>query len=242
MKEVNAPKCGRENDLIGFLYGELDDVEAQSFQRHVCDCASCNAELAAFRDVREAVVTWRNESIGVISSPITELEAASPGHQKPSALAAVRAFFNLAPLWTKGAVAFASALFFLFAVLAITRWQTGRPLEPTPTPVVINKSPDNPYSPEQINALVEERVQEQLQRIKSSTEKSSPARGIVAINQSPRRRVLNNAKNNATESASNQKLRRPLSKTESQQLASDLRLVSDRPENEFYLLGDRINQ
>jgi hypothetical protein len=239
MKEVNAPKCGRENDLIGFLYDELDDVEAQSFQRHVRDCASCNAELAAFRDVRGAVVTWRNESIGVISSPITEMEAASVGHQKPSALAAVRAFFNLAPLWTKGAVAFASALFVLFAVLAIARWHTGRPLEATPTPVVIHKSPDNAYSPEQLNALVEQRVQEELQRLKSSTEKASPSPGIIAgTNQSPRGRVLNNT----NESASNQKLRRPLSKTEREQLASDLRLISDKPENEFDLLGDRINQ
>ena len=234
MKEVNAPKCGRENDLIGFLYDELDAVEAQSFQRHVRDCASCNAELAAFRDVREAVVTWRNESLGAISSPTTEMEAASVAHQKPSALAAVRAFFNLAPLWTKGAVAFASALFVLFAVLAITRSHT----EST-TPVVIQQGPDSAYSPKQFNALVEQRVQEELERIKGSTNKPSPSPAVVAgTNQSPRRRVLNNA----NESASNQKLRRPLSKTEREQLASDLRLISDKTENEFDLLGDQINQ
>ena len=67
MKEVIAPQCGRENDLVGFLYGELNDAEAQTFQRHVRDCSSCNAELAAFSDVRESVVTWRNESLGIIS-------------------------------------------------------------------------------------------------------------------------------------------------------------------------------
>ena len=27
--------CGRENDVISFLYGELNEVEATAFQRHL---------------------------------------------------------------------------------------------------------------------------------------------------------------------------------------------------------------
>src|SRR5205814_2083905 len=77
MKEVNAPNCGRENDLIAFLYGELSDVEARTFQHHMHDCPGCSAELETFKDIRESVVNWRNESLGLISeSPANDWPAA----------------------------------------------------------------------------------------------------------------------------------------------------------------------
>ena len=237
MKEVNAPKCGRENDLIGFLYDELNEVEAQSFQRHIRDCASCNAELVAFRNVRESVVTWRNESLGIFASGATEPAAPRMAQRRTSALAAVRAFFDLAPLWMKGAVAFASVLFVLFAGLYVARWYSGK-FDSTGPQVVTSTAPDNTYSPEQINALVNQRVKEEIQLIESSKEKASPSPSTMADNQGSRRRVLNQG----NESASNQKARRPLSRTEREQLATDLRLTSDKPENEFDLFGDRINQ
>lgn len=235
MKEVNAPNCGRENDLIAFLYGELNDVEAQTFQRHVRDCASCNAELAAFRDVRESVVTWRNESLGIISSPITESAVARVGHQKPSALAAVREFFNLAPLWMKGAVAFASVLFCLFAGLAIAR------LRDKP-PVVTVTNPSSGYSQQEFNALVERRVQEELQRLKNSSEEASTAPDVInAADRTPRQRVAKRG-NSVAFNVPSQKARRPLSKTEREQLAADLRLISAKNDSELDLLDDRINQ
>jgi anti-sigma factor RsiW len=235
MKEVNAPKCGRENDLIGFLYGELNDVEAKTFQRHVSDCASCNAELAAFRDVRESVVTWRNESLGIISSPITESAAARVGHEKPSGLAALREFFKLAPLWMKGAVAFASVLFCLFVGLAIARLRDKPPV----TTVTHQGSYANS---EQLNALVEQRVHEELQRLKNSPEKTPTApNGLRASDRTPRQRVANRGDNVAFNVPS-QKARRPLSKTEREQLASDLRLISAKNDSDLVLLDDRINQ
>src|SRR4030095_12822362 len=99
MKEFNAPGCGRENDLISFLYGELSAEESQTFNQHVRSCHSCKTELASFQDVREAVVAWRNESLGVVPMPVA---TRSVGEQRtPSALAAFREFFNLSPLWLK---------------------------------------------------------------------------------------------------------------------------------------------
>lgn len=234
MKEVNAPNCGRENDLIAFLYGESSDVEAQTFQRHVSDCASCKAELAALHDVRESVVTWRNESLGVISTPITEPAVASVDHQKPSALAAVREFFNLAPLWMKGVVAFASVLFCLFAGLAITRWRD----QPR---VVTVKDPSSAYSQQEFNALVERRVQEELQRLKNSPQQ--PPSSVVVKNapdRIPGRRLAN--RSSVAFNGPNEKARRPLSKTEREQLAADLRLISAKSDSDLDLLDDRINQ
>jgi len=232
MNEVNTPNCGRENDLIAFLYGELTDVEAQTFQRHARDCASCNAELAALRDIRESVVNWRNESLGVISAPITESAVTKVGRQEPSALAAVRAFFNLAPLWMKGMVAFATILFCLFAGLAIAR------LQEKPQ-VTTNNNSNGVSSQQEINALVERRVQEELLRQKNSRQPPSAVVVENAPGRIPERRAVNHG---SVAVIPGSKARRPLSKTEREQLAADLRLISGKNDSDLDLLEDRINQ
>jgi anti-sigma factor RsiW len=230
MKE-NAPNCGRENDLIAFLYGELNDVEAHAFQRHVRDCASCNAELASLRDVRESVVNWRNESLGVISSPITESAVAKVVKQEPSGLAAVREFFNLAPLWMKGAVGFASVLFCLFAGLAIARLREQLPVPPV-------KNPSIASSQQEFDALVERRVQEELQKLNNSQQHSLVVKN--APERIPSRRMAN--RGSFPSNVPSEQARRPLSKTEREQLAADLRLTSAKNDSDLDLLDDRINQ
>lgn len=237
MKEVNAPKCERENDLIAFLYGELNDVEARTFQRHMNDCAACNIELSGFRTVRESVVAWRNESLGgVSSSQITEPAVTRAGLGKPSALAALREFFNLSPLWMKGAVAFASILFCLFAGLAIAR------LRDKPPAVIVTNPESKVYSEQQLNALVDRRVQDELHRIKNSPQPAPPASAIVE--NAPKRNSWGRTTSRANVPSNDptQKARRPLSKSEREQLAADLRLVSARNDSELDLLDDGINQ
>jgi hypothetical protein len=237
MKEVNALNCERENDLIAFLYGELNDSEARTFQSHMRNCVSCNAELAAFRDIRESVVAWRNESLGgVITFPIAESVVLRAEHEKPSALAALREFFNLSPLWMKGALAFASVLFCLFAVLAIARLR-----DKPPATTATNQGSDV-NSQQEFNALVERRVQEELQRRKNSPEKAPTLPDVAnAADRTPRQRVANRG-NSIALNAPNQKARRPLSKSEREQLAADLRLISGKNDSDLDLLDDRINQ
>lgn len=233
MKEVDASNCGRENDLIAFLYGESNDVESRTFQRHLRDCSSCNAELAAFRNVRESVVTWRDESLGVMSSPSTESAVARVGPQKPSALAALREFFNLAPLWMKGTVAFASIVFCLFAGLAVARWRD----KPQ---VMTVANPGNVYSQQEINALVARRVQEELQRQNKAQQPPSPLVVKEASDRISGRRLAN--RGSVAFSVPAEKARRPLSKTEREQLATDLRLISAKNDSDLDLLDDRINK
>ena len=237
MKEVNALNCERENDLIAFLYGELNDSEARTFRSHMRNCVSCNAELAAFRDIRESVVAWRNESLGgVITFPIAESVVLRADHEKLSALAALREFFNLSPLWMKGALAFASVLFCLFAVLAIARLR-----DKPPATTATNQGSDV-NSQQEFNALVERRVQEELQRRKNSPEKAPTLSDVAnAADRTPRQRVANRG-NSIALNAPNQKARRPLSKSEREQLAADLRLISGKNDSDLDLLDDRINQ
>lgn len=236
MKEVNAPNCGQENELIGYLYGELNEEESRTFQRHADHCESCRQELASLRNVRESVIAWRNESLAGVALP-GAMAYSTPTvlSEKPSALAAIRQFFNLAPLWMKGAVAFASILFCLFAGLAIAR------LREAPSPVMVADPNSNGQSEEKLNALVQERVKQELQRIKESSQIAATDAGTV----NPPKPVSPRAIPARAKVASNdpiQKARRPLSKTEREQLAADLRLMSASNEIEFDLLDDGINQ
>lgn len=235
MKAVS--NCGRENDLVGFLYGELNDGEARAFQRHVRECPACNAELATFADVRESVVAWRNESLGGLVSPalLTNSATMETLKDRSSALTALREFFNLSPLWLKGAVAFASVLFCLFAGLAIARLRDR-------APVLVAGPATPPHSQQEINALVEQRVQAELERIRNATGQQEKPR-LTADNSAPKNSVKRFAsRGEVPTNATNQKARRPLSKTEREQLAADLRLTSGKNDSELDLLDDRINQ
>lgn len=235
MREVTAPNCGRENDLIAFLYGELNDVETETFQHHLHECRLCSAELATFRNVRESVVAWRNESLSGVIAPTVNADSAdaSAYRKQPSPFAALGEFFRLSPLWMKGAVLFASLLFCLFAVLAAARLRDTQPSTVATNPV------GRTYSEQELKSIVERRVQDELQRIKNSSEpsRSSP----IIVENAPRRNSVRRVADHG-ELAANQKGRRPLSKTERAQLAADLRLISAQNDNELDLLEDRINQ
>ena len=228
--------CGRENDLIGFLYGELNEVEAIAFQRHLKECAACNAELADLGEVRESVVAWRNESLGRVAFPTLVTTPPETPRAKPSAVAALREFFNLSPLWMKGALAVAAVLFCVFAGLAVAR------LRQAPPPAIAVAPVAPAQSQQELKALVEQRVQEELKRLKDS--EATPPSPLTARDSSPGKPVKGIANRNAQValSASSQKARRPLSKTEREQLANDLRLVSAKNDGDLDLLDDRINQ
>lgn len=238
MKESIVPACGRESELIAFLYGELDDVEARTFRQHMHSCGACSGELAAFNNVRESVVAWRNESLsGVISPAVVTQPAVSASKRKPSAMAALREFFDLSPLWMKGAVAFTSVLFCLFTVLAIARWR-----EPSGVPATANQN-NKLYTEQQLNSLVERRVQEEIQRIKRDQQQAANL-ALAAKDNSQRdvdKNVLRRDKEDA-KAASGASARRPLSRVEREQLAADLRLISLTSDGELDLLDDRINQ
>lgn len=226
--------CGRENDLISFLYGELNEVESIAFQRHLKGCAACNTELAGFGEVRESVVAWRNESLGSVAFPAQVTTPIETPRATPSAVAALREFFNLSPLWMKGAVAFAAIMFCVFAGLALARLR-----ESPPAPVALAPASAT-HSQQELKALVDQRVQEELIRIRNS-EVPAPAPLTANAQKNPAKRFANRNAQVAL-SAYSQKARRPLSKTEREQLANDLRLVSGRNDGDLYLLDDRINQ
>jgi len=213
----NSPGCERASDLIAFLYGEADEHEARDFQLHLQQCKSCREEVASFGDVRESITAWRDEALaGFVSTPVT----AQP--KTKSALAALRQFFDLSPLWLKGATALAAVTFCVLAGLALFRSSNN---QMTSTKV---------YTEQDVNRLVKEALAQQAP-VQPPGETPSPEN--VAVN-SPKPKQKSSRAASPAQFARSQ---RPLSKAEREQLAAELRLLSS-DDATLNLLGDRINQ
>ena len=96
---TNSPICERAPDLMAFLYHEMNEGETREFELHLQQCGSCREELGSFGVVRESITEWRDEALsGFVSTPPVT---------KKSAVAALRQFFDLSPLWLKVATGFA---------------------------------------------------------------------------------------------------------------------------------------
>jgi len=226
MKEMNAPNCERESDLISFLYGELSAAETPAFERHLHQCASCSAELTGFKNVRESVVAWRNESLSAAWSEPSPLVVAE---RKPSAIAALREFFNLSPLWLKGAVALATLVLCILAGLAVVRMQN-RPQQP----VVVQGYTEKDVQDLLAKRLAEEQRARAVEQLRGSEEIVKAGTQSNQADQPSQRGTV--VKHRQIEYA-----KRPLSKTEREQLAADLRLLSSG-DSDIDLLSDSINQ
>src|SRR5262245_31151247 len=103
---VESNVCERANELVAFLYGELSQVEARKFERHMQECDACKTEYSSFGSIHQSIVAWRDQSLGVRPASLVV-----PAGKGASVWAAFREFFRLAPFWAKGATALATVLF-----------------------------------------------------------------------------------------------------------------------------------
>jgi hypothetical protein len=201
--------CERAVDLVSYLYGETGEGETRDIEMHLRECRSCQAEAASFGQVRESIVAWRDEVLtGFIPSTV-----AVPA--KKSAFAAFRQFFDLSPLWLKGATALAAVVFCVFALLLVVnlRKENGPPVQARKT-----------YSEQEVERLIKEALAKQQT---APVIEKAPEPVVVVVNPPVQKKLA--------------KGRRPLSRAERDQLAADLRLLPS-DDDDLDLLGDRINQ
>jgi hypothetical protein len=241
MSETTDNLCTRAGDLVAYLYGEASETEAQDFMSHTRACAACRAELSAFGDVREAIGAWREQAL----SPMTSLAAqtnTAPARQavkvspERSALAALREFFTLSPMWLRGATAFASLLLVALLVITVMRFfeQTETPVvKQTPSVVPVKEEKPANVPDEKKNYVVEEKMKDNPPTMKAV---NSPKRGESAQDKVKASRELT-ARNKL-----NQQPKAPvLSKEERSQL-SELLIAEKESEDVvprlYDLLGD----
>jgi hypothetical protein len=174
---TGARGCERATDLVAYLYGEAAPGETKSFRRHLDVCAVCRDELTAFGGLREMVGEWRTEVLSSTPSldivrQLPSAAIASLDHTRErSALAALREFFKLSPLWLRVGTATAVLAFCVLAALtfarAEVRWDAnGLAFNTGVRERGLKEQVQVPartgYTQEQVEAMMEERVGREL--------------------------------------------------------------------------------
>jgi len=240
MANINEqPICHRGEDLVTYLYGEASEVDAKDFDGHLKECAACRSEFGVFQQVHDSILVWRNEALGSKFYPAvlpvtTAVESTQivRHERRLSALAALREFFSVSPLWLRAATAFAALLLCALGVLEISRsWnhQVGLP----------GKDNEAKYTKQQLDDAVKKGVDERTAQL-NSQQTLPKASGELP----PKKPTSDAARNQLAVNRVQPKTLRPrgLSRQEREQLAKDLRLIP-RDEDELpFTISDEPNQ
>ena len=228
MHEVKQrPACHRAEDLVTYLYGEAGEADARDFSQHLQQCDACRSEFGVFNQVHDSILTWRNEALGAAFDP----RAAAIGsavessqfvrhERKLSALAALREFFTVSPLWLRGATAFAALLLFILGIAMVVQ-RSSKSVE-----VANQRGQERMYTHDEMKAAVNDAIEKTKTEL---SQRTSTTAGPVE----PKR--VDSRNQSAT--ISQNKAARPhgLSRQEREQLAADLRLTNPAEEEEMQL-------
>jgi hypothetical protein len=244
MRTMNErPVCHRSEDLVTYLYHEASAAEAQDFASHVETCEACRAEFAVFSQVHESILLWRNEALGAAFSPAPQTapvlaETATDSREfvrherKLPALAALREFFGVSPLWLRGATAFAALLLCVLAVLTVARMSQRQPQ-------VANNETEPRYGQRDIDQAMQKGIDEGIARAnRENVSQKSETTGTVKSRNSEHRVQLA-----ANQSQPRSPRARGLSRQERIQLAADLRLTPGRDDEALpFVFPDEPNR
>lgn len=223
---IGISSCARGDDLISFLYGETDELETREFEKHLERCEGCRSELVSFGQVRESISMWKEEALTTSFPPQVQFDV-----REKSALAAIREFLNLSPLWLKGAVGFAAVALCVMALLVFV------PIWKTPDAIATSNA-SGKYSDEDMKRAVATALKQQVETFAASkTQERNQSEQAITVKE--RKNPVIKQFNSSTQWARKTK---PLSRAEREQLATDLRLLSSKDEDGLNLLSDRINQ
>jgi anti-sigma factor RsiW len=240
MRETHErPVCHRAEDLVSYLYGEANEVDARDFHNHLQQCDACRAEFALFNQVHDSIQLWRNEALGASFNPAAIAEQTIESrhfarHERLSALSALREFFTVSPLWLRGATAFAALLLLALAIAMVSRGSRA------PVEIANRQNDGKVYTQRELEAEVAKAVDKKVAEITSRQTSLAPTSNT---SEKPKHEV-NRPSMAANQLPKNQQ-RRNLNRQEREQLAADLRLTLPADEEELLLAlpeQDRPNQ
>jgi hypothetical protein len=163
--------------------------------------------------VRESIVAWRDEVL-------TGFVPATAPPPRRSGIAAFRQFFDLSPLWLKGAAAFALIAFCALAGLLYVNFRKESPA---------TTQTAGSYTQQDVDRMIKEALAKQQENPAAPQLPESTVATLDPPPSKPKRTITQTSGKN----------RRPLSRAEREQLAADLRLVPT--DDDLDLLSDRIN-
>jgi hypothetical protein len=247
MPNINErPICHRAEDLVTYLYGEASEVDAKDFAVHLQQCDACRGEFSVFQQVHDSILVWRNEALGSAFSPAVlpsesavELTQPVRRQRKLTALAALREFFSVSPLWLRAATAFAASLLCVLALLTISRsWNRPVQVVVQQPPKVSDPNREPTFTQQDVDQAVQKRVEE-IARLDGQ-----PASPVTNETPATKKPTVNGSRNQIAANPVQPKTprHRGLSQREREQLAKDLRLMP-RDEDELpFVLSDEPNQ
>jgi len=179
--------------------------------------------------VHESIETWRNEALGAsfkgAAIPATVALEPAPAirpERRLSALAALREFFTVSPLWLRGATTVAALLLCVLGIMMVAR------LSRRPAEIATAGNHEEMYTRQQLDEAVNNaRKAAELSR---QPDTSTP---IVATKVKPKSET-NRVQFVASQQSKNLRPQR-LSRQEREQLAADLRLTPSVDEEEMLL-------
>jgi len=231
------PVCHRAEDLVTYLYGETHEADAKDFAGHLQMCDACRKEFGVFQQVHESILDWRNEALGAGFNPAAVSIASTVDssqfvrhERRLSALAALREFFSVSPLWLRAATAFAALLLCALGILTISRsWN--KPAQ------VASTDNETKYTRQQLDQEVTKQVNDKLAQMKDR--EAMPANvnspRIDKSGETPNRLALNRVPPKTPRS-------RGLNRQEREQLAADLRLLPRDEDESPFVVSDEPNQ
>jgi anti-sigma factor RsiW len=92
-----AGGADRGEQIVAYLYDDLEAGDRQAFESHLASCSACRAEIAAFRNVRAELARW---------NPPEPAHFAAMRAEPPARRAAVWATLADIPVWAQTAAAF----------------------------------------------------------------------------------------------------------------------------------------
>lgn len=226
----SAPSCARAEDLVAYLYGEMEGAAAHDFAAHAQHCASCRAELAGFRQVRVSIGEWRQQALGslvataAVTNSHTAIEPVSHAHErKRSAWAALREFFILSPAWMRAATAALGLIFCALIVLTVSRYSE------QPKAIAVKSSEG------ELAKIIDWQRKQKDSPSTSTPEIPAPPSfvDITGTKDRPRQRITDKRREAGPEQSKLAGASKPkISPQESREIARDLRLIASKDEEE----------
>ena len=108
--------CGFGEQLVSYLYDEINGAEKSNFENHLRSCATCADEFTAFSGVQYSINDWKLKDFSILETPFIEIpskinrfvETPEMSENKSSWLSGLRRLFSLSPrAWSLATASFA---------------------------------------------------------------------------------------------------------------------------------------
>lgn len=108
---IQNPNCGFSDEIVSYVYNEIDDSEKALLEKHLADCRMCFDEVNAFSSISFSMQEWKDEEFSRLASPQIEIpyqleKVVKTEDVSKSFLQITREIFSFSPAFFKTATAF----------------------------------------------------------------------------------------------------------------------------------------